>query len=125
MTINKTGKITVGTLTILQLFSGLFFVIWLFAKWLPVLLSGNEEAIKAMVLGTLPIFLVVGVVAALVSLGLMIFYIIHAGTNPRISDTMKILWVILVFFFTGIAEVIYFFMEIAPDKSLTSKIEQN
>lgn len=125
MKISQTGKIIIGILTISQLFIGLFAVIWFFSAFLPVIIGGNEAEIEQLVLFSMGKFIIMAIVLGVVSLGVLVFYLVHAGTNKHISTTMKVIWVLLLVFFGSIVEVVYFFMEIVPEKSMTGRIEQN
>lgn len=125
MKISKNGKILLGILTLAQLFIVLFGVIWFFTTLFPVLISGNEEAIQNVIMLSVAKFIIIVIGMSILSLGLQIFYIIHAGTNKSISTVMKIIWICLIFFVGFVVEVVYFFMEIVPENSLTERIERN
>ncbi len=125
MKISKNGKILIGILTLAQLFVVLFGIIWFFSTLFPVLITGNEEAIQNLLILSVAKFVIMFILLTILSIGLQIFYIIHAGMNKHISKAMKVIWVILLFFVGFIVEVVYFFMEIVPEKSLTGRIEGN
>src|SRR5690554_5453657 len=125
MKISQTGKIIIGILTISQLFIGLFAVIWFFSAFMPVIITGNEAALEQMVMLSLGKFIIIAIVLVVLSCVVLIFYLVHAGTNMHISTTMKVIWVLLLIIFGSIVEVVYFFMEIVPEKSMTGRIEQN
>lgn len=124
MKISKSGKIVLAILTVGQLFVMLFALIWFFTTLFPAIVHGNDEAIQNLLILSLVKFLVFGIVMSILSFGLQIFYIIHAGTNKATSTTMKIVWICLLFFIGFIVEVVYFFMEILPDKSMTGHLEE-
>lgn len=125
MKISQTGKMIIGILTISQLFIGLFALIWFLSSFMPVIIGGNEAALEQMILLSIGKFLIVAIILGLLSCGVLIFYLVHAGTNKYISTTMKVLWIVLLLVFGSIVEVVYFFMEIVPEKSLTARMEQN
>jgi hypothetical protein len=125
MKLSKNWKIVIGILTVLQLFVGLFFLIWFFTSVIPILMTGDDAAIEAMFLASLGGFLVGTFLMAILSMGITIFYIVHAASNKSIGTGMKILWILLVFFFGSIVQVAYFFMEVVPEKSMTARIEEN
>lgn len=125
MKISQTGKIIIGILTISQLFIGLFALIWFLSSFMPVVIGGNEAALEQMILLSIGKFLIMAIILGLLSCGVLIFYLVHAGTNKYISTTMKVLWIVLLLVFGAIVEVVYFFMEIVPEKSLTARMEQN
>jgi hypothetical protein len=123
MNISKTGKIIIGILTVLQLFIALFYFIWIFSTLIPIIISGNEEAISAAILASLAGIFFWAIFLCLLSLAMFVFYIVHAGTNTSLSTTMKVVWILLLFFIGSVAEVVYFFMEIVPQKSMTARLD--
>lgn len=63
------------------------------------------------------------IILAVLSTILLVFYLVHAGTNKQTSNGVKILWIVMILIFTGLAEVVYYFLEIVPEKSLTAKLD--
>jgi hypothetical protein len=124
MQISKTGKIVIGILTVLQLFIGLIYAIWIFSIIVPLALAGNEEALADSIVLSMAGIFFWAIFLVLLSLGMLIFYIIHAGTNRSLSGTMKVVWILLLFFVGSIAEVVYFFMEVVPEKSMTARLDE-
>jgi len=122
MHLSKSGKIFIGFLTILQLFVGLFLLIWIFSQFLPLILSESGPEAEVLLLGFIPGILIWIAVIAMLSLGILIFYIVHAATNADLSTSMKVGWVILLFFIGVIAQVVYYFMEILPARSITARL---
>jgi len=123
MKLSKTAKILIGIFTILQLFAALGFVVWLFATVMPQAMAAGNEPGPEFVFGLLGgmfawiLFLIV------YSTGFMIFYLIHAGTSKETSTGVKVLWIVLILIFQVLAEVVYYFLEILPEQSLTAKLE--
>lgn len=125
MKLSKTWKIVIGILTVLQLFVGLFFLIWLITSLLPLIMTGDEAAIEAMFISSVGSFIIGVFLMAVLSMAIMIFYIIHAASNQYIGTGMKMFWILFLFFFGSIVQVAYFFMEVIPEKSMTARIEEN
>ncbi|MEM9050473.1 MAG: hypothetical protein AAGC47_00340 [Bacteroidota bacterium] len=123
MQLSKTSKIVVGTFTILQLFAGLGFVVWIFAALVPQAIALGDDPAPEMVFGMIGGMIIWTILIAVLITVLLVFYLIHAGTNKETSNGVKILWIALILLFNGLAEVVYFFMEVLPDKSLTAKLE--
>lgn len=123
MMISKSGKIIIGILTIGQLFLSLLIVVWFFASFFPVVNDTTSPEFESRIIMSLGKFLAVAIILGTMSLGLLIFYMIHAGTNKYISTAMRVVWVLLLFFLGAIVQVVYYFMEIVPEKSLTAKLE--
>lgn len=123
MKISKSGKIFIGVLTIGQLFLSLLIVVWIFASFLPVVSDSSSPELESRIVMSLGKFVIAGIILGMISLALFVFYIIHAGTNKQISTAMRVVWVLLLFFIGSIVQVVYFFMEIVPEESLTAKLE--
>ena len=51
MQLSKTSKIVIGTFTILQLFAGLGFVVWIFAALVPQAIALGDDPAPEMVFG--------------------------------------------------------------------------
>ena len=121
--LSNAGKWTVGILTGLQLFGALAMVIWIVSYYLPVFMTVVQTGEPETIIGSLAGFIVAALILALIATALLIFYIVHAAMNESLTTPMKVLWILLFFIFGGIPEVIYFFMEILPEHSLSAKME--
>jgi len=122
MKLSKLAKTLIGVLTVLQLFSGLGIIIWLFSSFIPAIVQAGENPPPDLILSLIGEMLLWVIALTLYALALIIFYLVHAGTNKETSTGIKILWIILLLAFNGLAEVVYYFLEILPEKSLTSKL---
>lgn len=63
-------------------------------------------------------FIVVLVVTILFSLGLTVYYCIHASRNKSLSSDMRLAWILINVFGGTIGHVIYFFTQVAKDRPL-------
>ena len=124
MRLSLSGKIFLGFLTISQLFIGLAFLIWLLSELIPAVVTQNDELVAEAMLGSLQGILIWIVVMTVLSLALLVFYIIHAATNTSLNTTLKVVWIVLLLLFGSFVEVVYFFMEIVPEKSMTARLEE-
>ncbi|MCA1761864.1 MAG: hypothetical protein LC664_02510 [Flavobacteriales bacterium] len=125
MKLSRNWKIVIGILTIAQLFIGLFFLVWFLSSLLPLIAAGNDAAIDSQFFASIGGIIVLIAFLTLLSFGVLVFYLIHAGTNRHITNTMKVVWIVLLLLFGSIVEVVYFFMEIVPEKSMTARLEQD
>jgi hypothetical protein len=67
------------------------------------------------------------ILAVIIKLGLMIYYMIHASDNINNDNTKKIIWILILVFIGTIGNIIYYFMEILPsdkNKITTLNIEK-
>jgi hypothetical protein len=51
-----------------------------------------------------------------IMIGLLVFYIIHIIKNPALSDNMKILWVLILFFGSIVGMPVYWCMHVWPER---------
>ncbi|MEM9053374.1 MAG: hypothetical protein AAGC47_15075 [Bacteroidota bacterium] len=123
MQLSQTSKIVVGIFTLLQLFGALGLIVWIFAIFVPEAIAMGDDPAPEMVLAIIGGMLFWSILLGILNTVLLIFYLIHAGTNKQTSNGVKILWIILLLVFNALAEVFYYFMEILPDRSLTAKLE--
>lgn len=84
---------------------------------------GNLDTFKASdnlpssFLGSLGLILGVILLWMLVSLGSLIFYIIHAAKNPNLStNNLLLVWILVFIFANGIGQLIYWILEILNKK---------
>ncbi|MFT6998976.1 MAG: hypothetical protein ACJAQ4_002739 [Cryomorphaceae bacterium] len=123
MKLSKTAKVLTGIFTILQLFAALGFVVWLIATVVPQVISAGDNPGPEFALSVIGGMLVWIIFLTIYSVGFMIFYLLHAGTNRETSTGVKILWIALILVFQVLAQVVYYFLEILPEQSLTAKLE--
>ena len=69
------------------------------------------ELIQSLFLVFIPI-----IIASILSLAIMIYYIVHANNNPNNDSGKKIMWIIILIFVSSIGCVVYYFVEILPSK---------
>jgi hypothetical protein len=68
-------------------------------------------------LGGLGIFLMLILIVLLLSLGSLVFYIVHAAQNPTLRDNnMLVVWILLFVFASGLGQLIYWITEILNKK---------
>lgn len=73
--------------------------------------NGNVSA--SLILGNIAWFLAFIIFLILLSLGSLIFYIVHAVQNPNLKgNNMLVVWVLLFIFVGGIGQLIYWIVEI-------------
>jgi phage shock protein PspC (stress-responsive transcriptional regulator) len=73
--------------------------------------SGNDSA--SFILGNVGAFVLFVLVAICVSLGSLVFYIVHAANNPNLRENnMLLIWILLFVFANGIGQLIYWIVEI-------------
>lgn len=77
----------------------------------------------AEILGGVFSFLAIILLVVLISVGSLIFYIVHAAQNPDLrGNNMLLVWILLFIFANGIGQLIYWIVEILskPTKDQTA-----
>lgn len=74
--------------------------------------AGNNPSAQ-MILGNIAWFFGFIILIILISLGSLIFYIVHAVQNPNLKgDSLLVVWILLFVFLSGIGQLIYWIVEI-------------
>lgn len=65
------------------------------------------------IFGGLGVFLLLVFLMVAVSLASLVFYIVHAANNPNLKENnLLLIWILLFIFASGIAQLIYWIIEI-------------
>lgn len=73
--------------------------------------TGNVS--PSVILGKIGGFMLLVLLTVLISLGSLIFYIIHAVQNQNLADSnLLVVWILLFVFVSGIGQLIYWIVEI-------------
>lgn len=76
-----------------------------------------EEDAPLAVFGGLGIFFLLLFLVVIISLGSLVFYIVHASRNPRLKhNNMLVVWILLFVFANGLGQLIYWIIEILSVK---------
>lgn len=82
------------------------------------MLENSEDYSASLILGNLSIFLVFIFFMVLISLGSLVYYIVHAANNPNLRENnMLLIWILLFVFANGIGQLIYWIIEIVNKRS--------
>ena len=109
-------KIWLGILTFIPLLFFAFFFVSFFTvliTQIPELENNNGEfpiVFLKSIFGSI-LFLIVAII---IKIGLMIYYVIHASDNIKNDNTKKIMWILILVFIGTIGSILYYFMEIYP-----------
>lgn len=109
-------------------FIGLFLIIGGYVVFVISVLGNLEELEHSMYppmtfFGGLGFLLFMVLLIVLVSIGSLIFYIVHAVQNPNLQhNNLLLVWILLFIFASGIGQLIYWIVEIlAKNKQVTSQ----
>ena len=113
---SRSSKLFIGILSFLPIilcFTLLFMVLWLiptFVEW-----DKTYEPAPQEVIGTIGPIFILGLGMGLLSIGLLVFFIMHLLRHKAMDSTERIIW-ILVFLFAGIVGYpIYWYMRVWKD----------
>ncbi len=126
---NNSNKLLLGILTFLpiiliSIYFYRFFSMLLYH--LPELQNNSHEVPINFIRSVFGAFIFL-ILAVIIKLGLMIYYIIHASDNINNDNTKKIIWILILVFIGTIGNIIYYFIEILPsdkNKITTLNIEK-
>lgn len=122
MQLSKGQKTLIGILHFLPILGFIayfvFFFVFIIGNIENIDNNGNNPPNPAQFLsGFIGAFLII-VVSILIAIGVKIFDIIHLVKSNKNDTNNKILMWVLLFVFTGIvSEIVYFFLEIVPEKN--------
>lgn len=112
---SNSSKIILGIITLLPfIFMGAYLV-WFMSFF--VQMSNNAgmhdpDAMPRQVFGNMIwMFLFLGM-AMLISIGLMIYYVVHAVNNKKIDSNERLVWILVFIFANMIGYPIYWYMRI-------------
>jgi hypothetical protein len=114
---SKSGKIIIGILTFLPFLLLILFLVNLFriiAENIPA--YGEQPHIdpRQIALMFIPMIMTV-VLLSMLTLGLMIYYIIHCANNKNLTSNDRVMWILLFVFVGMIAFPVYWYIKIWKD----------
>jgi magnesium-transporting ATPase (P-type) len=132
MQLSKGQKTLIGILHFLPIVGFIsyfvFFFVFIIGNIENIENNGNNPPNPAQFLsGFIGAFLII-IVSILIAIGVKIFDIIHLVKSNKNDTNNKVLMWVLLFVFTGIvSEIVYFFLEILPEKrnKITEEQSQN
>ncbi len=112
---SKSTKILIGVLTLLPIV-GFIIYIWYFIQIMFTISENNGIAPNVNLFKDhfASIFIMLALIV-LVSLGLLIFYIVHAVNNKALNSNERLMWILLFIFLPSIAFIIYWILRIWQD----------
>jgi membrane-bound ClpP family serine protease len=83
--------------------------------------ESNGNVSTSFIFGNMIWFFVLIILIIFVSLGSLIFYIVHAVQNPNLKENnLLVVWVLLFVFVSGIGQLIYWLVEIVGKRKQLS-----
>jgi hypothetical protein len=112
---NSNKKAWLGFLAFLPIVSGIILFIYFFTGFLPEIIRLDElgeDSDPLHVLSTMAPFFVAIIIAGLMQLGLLIYFIIHAINNKQVKSEERIIWILVFIFVSSIGFPIYWYLRI-------------
>ena len=83
-------------------------------------IEANPDQLPFMVFGSLGTFIFLIFLMIFLSLGSLVFYIVHAVQNPNLKgNNLLVVWILLFIFVGGIAQLLYWIIEIINKRNET------
>ncbi|HLU51142.1 MAG TPA: hypothetical protein VKZ42_03190 [Flavobacteriaceae bacterium] len=119
-------KLWVGILTFVPLlFTLLYLVLFVlfFSTFITDVSQLSEDEIASYILRNLSWIIGLIFINVVVSLGLLVYYLVHVNRSPQLDTNLKILWSILLIISITISGIVYYFLYILPEN--ISQIKTN
>ncbi|NJM26206.1 MAG: hypothetical protein HC859_12670 [Bacteroidia bacterium] len=117
---SKTQKIVLGILTLVPFVLVPYFLFQVFLFVMEMVRHGDQQPEPAMIVAGVFSFVFPIIVTGVLSLGLLIFYIIHALNNQAVSSSERVIWILIFIFIGTIGFPIYWVMRIWSDETKTT-----
>lgn len=84
-------------------------------------LESSSNISASVILGNIWIFMIFIFMAVLISMGSLVFYIVHAVQNPHLKENnLLLVWILLFIFLGGISQLLYWIIEIVNRRNKTA-----
>ena len=116
---SRNTKLLLGIISFLPLVTLIAYLISFFSFFIRLIPSmQHQQEPPPEFFRYLIIMVILAIVMALISLGLLIYFIIHSINNPAVHKDERIVWILLLIFVGMIAMPIYWYMRIwtVPDQ---------
>ena len=114
----KSTKIWLGILTFLPMFLIFAYIFYIFTAFIPtaIRLEDSHQEVPVELFQSISVMILFIVLAVIIKMGIMIYYIVHASNNPKNENNTKIMWIVLLVLVGTISSIVYYFLEILPSK---------
>jgi uncharacterized membrane protein YfcA len=108
----RSSKIFTGIFSFLPIILGIVIIFQVLAMFPQFFHWDEHEPDPYTVFSTMWPVIITGIFAAIVSLGALIFFIIHMLNNKKVETGERIIWILVFIFANGIGYPIYWYMRI-------------
>lgn len=94
------------------------YIFYIFTAFIPtaIRLEDSHQEVPIELFRSISVMILFIVLAIIVKMGIMIYYIVHASNNPKNENNTKIMWIVLLVLVGTISSIVYYFLEILPSK---------
>ena len=84
-------------------------------------LESSPNVLASIILGNIWIFMIFIFMAVLISMGSLVFYIVHAVQNTNLKENnLLLVWILLFIFLGGISQLLYWIIEVVNKRNKTA-----
>ena len=109
---SKSSKVLLGLLSILPLILGAVIIIQVFVLFPEMIAWSHDEPDPYTVFTTFTPVFVTGLIAGVLAVGLLIFFIVHMLNNKKIESGERLIWIIVFLLAGAIGYPIYWYLRI-------------
>lgn len=92
---------------------GYFFFLFSFVSEAEAIERNGGEVVPTQIFAGIGIFIFLILICSLISLFSLIYFIIHAAKNPNLNEgNMRIIWILVLVFVSGLGSLVYWLVEI-------------
>lgn len=115
----KSKKIVLGFFTLFPLLCIFAYVVFFFQFFFESITTQTNDPFEdAYFFQNFIILFILIIVGLVTGFAMMIYYIIHANSNPRFDSNQKLMWILILVFSSFLGSIIYYFIQIIPDKQV-------
>lgn len=112
---SKTGKIVLGIFSFLPLLLFLTYIVFfigLFTSVFKETIQQQNGRPPEFIMSNIGMLMAIIPLLIVISLGLLIYYIVHIMNNTQIDSTERLIWIFIIIFTTMIGFPVYWYMKI-------------
>lgn len=112
----RSSKIFIGFLSFTPIVFGLIIIIMIFNMIPHFIIWDKQEPDFYTVFTTITPLIVTGIIACLISLGLLIFFLVHMLNNKLMEPVEKIIWILAFLLAGAVGYPLYWYMRVWNEK---------
>lgn len=116
----KSGKIALGLITFLPFLFLVMFLVKIFSIIMYAVNNGGNFDEKEMLFNQIAPMIIYIILFSVLSLGLLVYYIVHLVNNKVADSTEKVVWVLLFIFFGIIVFPVYWYLRVWRNNEVES-----